>query len=297
MKLERVSSPIQNTLLQQYWENEPSVAAFFSYAIEQQSFSTRLRSLQGQAYEREKLVQVIRSYMAPYTISEKAEQHLNLLQKNAVVVVGGQQAGLLTGPLFSIYKAITVILLAKQQSEKLQVPVVPLFWIAGEDNDIDEINHTYTMQQNRVKKQIFGAQSRVKKMASQTVFEREQLSQYVRDVFKDYGETAYTTELLQRVLAPLEKTSTYTEYFAALLNELFEHEGLLFVDAAYSPFRQLEAPYFQKIITQNEEIACAVVKQEAALTALGFAAPLEANEANANLFYVDEGERFLLERK
>lgn len=62
-----------------------------------------------------------------------------------MAVVGGQQAGLLTGPLYSVNKAISVILLSKEQSEKLGIDVVPIFWIAGEDHDILEINHTYTI--------------------------------------------------------------------------------------------------------------------------------------------------------
>ena len=297
MKMERISSPIPNTLLQQYWGNEPWVSSFFPYVITEAAFQNRLTWLNGQAYERDTLVQVIRSYMTPYGVSPKAEQHLTNLKKNAVVVVGGQQTGLLTGPLFSIYKAITVILLAKQQSDKLQQPVVPLFWIAGEDHDLDEINHTYTMQEGRVQKQIFGASSRIKQMASYTKFDRTQLRKYVQQVFKGYGESAYTASLLARVLAPIETTETYTEYFTALLHELFAHEGLLLVDAAYEPFREMESRYFENIIERNEQIATAVVEQEQNFIAQGFAAPLQAVIENANLFYVDNGERFLLERK
>ena len=297
MKLERVSSPIHNTLLHEYWENKAWVKNFFPYAVTDESFQQRLTWLQQQTYVREELVQVIRSYMEPFVLTEKAEQHLKALEKDALVVVGGQQAGILTGPLFSVYKAITVVLLAKQQSEQLQVPVVPLFWIAGEDHDIDEINHTYTMQGDRVKKRIFGESSRVKTMASQTNFDPQQLRQYVQSVFKDYGETQYSKQLLERVLAPIETCATYTEYFTALFHELFRAEGLLLMDAAYEPFRQMEKKYFVKIIEKNESIATSVVKQELALQQQGFDAPLTATETNANLFYVENGERYLLERK
>ena len=44
-----------------------------------------------------------------------------------MVIVGGQQAGILTGPLYSVHKAISVIALAKEQSAKLQQPVIPVF--------------------------------------------------------------------------------------------------------------------------------------------------------------------------
>src|SRR6185312_549514 len=53
--------------------------------------------------------------------------------------------GLFGGELLVLYKAITTIQLARQWSEKLGRPVVPIFWIAGEDHDFDEVNHIYTL--------------------------------------------------------------------------------------------------------------------------------------------------------
>ena len=54
--------------------------------------------------------------------------------------------------MYSIHKAISVIVLAKQQREILGVPVIPVFWIAGEDHDIDEINHVYIERGRKLQK-------------------------------------------------------------------------------------------------------------------------------------------------
>ncbi|MDO6575573.1 bacillithiol biosynthesis protein BshC, partial [Staphylococcus pasteuri_A] len=67
-----------------------------------------------------------------------------LQQPEAVTVVAGQQAGLLTGPLYTINKAISVIKLAAEKERKLGVPVIPIFWVAGEDHDYHEVNHIYS---------------------------------------------------------------------------------------------------------------------------------------------------------
>src|SRR5699024_11029072 len=64
-----------------------------------------------------------------------------LKDSNSVVVIGGQQAGMLTGPLYTIHKIISIIQFAKQKEAELNVPVIPLFWIAGEHHDFEEINH------------------------------------------------------------------------------------------------------------------------------------------------------------
>lgn len=67
--------------------------------------------------------------------------NLDLLRRGALAVTTGQQAGLFTGPLFSVYKALTAAALAGQLSGRLGKPVVPMFWVAGDDHDWAEINN------------------------------------------------------------------------------------------------------------------------------------------------------------
>jgi len=199
MKLERISLSVNNRVLADYWSENASVHSFFQYRYCDESFKERLKYLQQQDYQRDELVNVIRSYMEPFGISEAVEENLQALQQGASVVVGGQQAGLLTGPLYSVHKAITVILLAKEQSEKLGTKVVPLFWVAGEDHDLDEINHTYTISQSVVKKRGYGERSKVKTMASATNLQHEATWSFIENVFKDFGESAFTAKLLEQL--------------------------------------------------------------------------------------------------
>lgn len=60
----------------------------------------------------------------------------------ALVVTTGQQPGLFTGPLYTIYKALSAIALARRLENELRSPVVPVFWVAGDDHDFAEVNHT-----------------------------------------------------------------------------------------------------------------------------------------------------------
>ena len=296
MKLEQIEIPVTNHLLDDYRHGKSSILSFFHYPNEEKSFSKRLEDLQNHPIRREQLVMVIRKFMEPLEISEKAEKHLQELEENAVVVIGGQQSGLLTGPLYSVHKAISVILLAQQQRGKLGIPVVPVFWIAGEDHDIDEINHTFTAVNGRLEKHIYGERSKRKTMASTTMLDVETTRKFIHETFMQYGETAYTADLLAKIDAILLKSSTYTDFFVRLMNWLFKEEGLLFIDAAYSSLREYESPYFEKIIQNAEEIADVVTIREADLTELGYGTPIGATKEAANLFYVKDGERFLLER-
>lgn len=58
-----------------------------------------------------------------------------------LVVTTGQQPGLFTGPLYTVYKALSAAALAARLEREWHVPVVPVFWVAGDDHDFQEANH------------------------------------------------------------------------------------------------------------------------------------------------------------
>src|SRR5690625_6986924 len=73
--------------------------------------------------------------------------------EDSVVVMGGQQAGIMTGPMYTINKVISIIQLAREQEDVLKIPVIPVFLIAGEDHDYEEINHLYLIEDEQIRKQ------------------------------------------------------------------------------------------------------------------------------------------------
>lgn len=297
MKLESIQVPIKNRLLADYWSPNTAIHEFFEYEYNDKSFEKRAQYLDQHAYDQKELTAIIRQFMEPLGISEKVNEHLLQLEQGAVTVVGGQQAGILTGPLYSVHKAISVIALAKEQSVKLQRPVVPVFWIAGEDHDLEEINHTYTVHGVDIKKRAYGERSRRKTMASETRINKESMTQLINTIVKDMGETEFTERLIKQLVDTLDKSDTFTDFFAQLMNRLFKDEGLLLIDAADFKFRQYESGNFTRIIHKNEEIARVVTEKEAELEHAGYGQPILATNEAANLFYVEDEERHLLERK
>lgn len=297
MKLESIQVPIKNRLLADYWSPKTAIHEFFEYEYNDKSFEKRAQYLDQHAYDQKELTAIIRQFMEPLGISKKANEHLQQLEQGAIAVVGGQQAGILTGPLYSVHKAISVITLAKEQSVKLQRPVVPVFWIAGEDHDLEEINHTYTLRGVDIKKRAYGERSRRKTMASETRINKESMTQLINTIVKDMGETEFTEMLIKQLVDTLNKSDTFTDFFAQLMNHLFKDEGLLMIDAADFKFRQYESGNFTRIIHKNEEIAKVVTEREVELERAGYGKPISATNEAANLFYVEDEERHLLDRK
>ena len=163
---------------------------------------------------REVLVQSLHNQYEGFSVTESTNQNINLLkEENTFTVTTGHQLNLATGPLFFVFKIITTINLAKELKAKYPTKnFVPVFWMASEDHDFEEINHFY----------LFG-----KKYEWQT----EQQggvgrfsTEGIQEVLKQLPENI---ELLNKAYAQptLSKATRY------LVNELFGQEGLVILDA------------------------------------------------------------------
>jgi uncharacterized protein YllA (UPF0747 family) len=64
---------------------------------------------------------------------------------DVLAVTSGQQPGLFTGPLYTVHKALSAIALARRLEKERGVPVVPVFWVAGDDHDLAEANHAWVL--------------------------------------------------------------------------------------------------------------------------------------------------------
>ncbi|WP_084244977.1 bacillithiol biosynthesis cysteine-adding enzyme BshC [Planomicrobium okeanokoites] len=297
MKLAEQFVPPSSKLMSDYINGDENLRRYFSYNPDMSSFGSRLQKLQKHNVDRQRLSAVIRSYMEPYGISGKAEEHLQDFEDGASVVVTGQQAGLLTGPLYTIHKAISAIVLAKQAKEELNTKVVPVFWIAGEDHDLAEISHLYREINGRVEKLNFPHVEYGKKTASTAILNKARITDFLNEYFRSLPETAYSKELQQMIFGFLETTETYTEFFSALLNHFFDEEGLLMIDAAYPEMRKFESEFFKRLIELSPAIAKEVYTAEQELVAQGYNPPLSAEEDAAHLFITVKGERILLKRE
>ena len=122
----------------------PPLEAFRSYRLAAQLAAAEEAA---PAAERPEPLHTIKASASP--LLDRAAVAQLLAQQNpaspappaeASYVIAGQQAGLLTGPLYTILKAVSAIALARRLSAERTEPVLPLFWIAAEDHDILEVN-------------------------------------------------------------------------------------------------------------------------------------------------------------
>lgn len=286
---------------------DSALEALFGYhPADGLSWRRRLDYLKGSADRRAgstELAGALRAFQQPLGLSEPAERNLERLADGAPVVVGGQQAVLWTGPLMILYKAVTIVQAARAASERLGVPVVPVFWIAGEDHDWDEACLACLpspLDAPGLRRLAVPRPSGAATSVSRTRLSAGAVEAALAELEAGLADTPFKPELLRSLRARAAGCGTLTELFAAMLSDLFADEGLLLADADHPALRRLEGPMFRRLAESSGPLAEAYAASSRRVEALGYAAQAEAAEDAANLFLFAEapraGERLLLQR-
>src|SRR5699024_10971146 len=296
MHIETMILSNESELIKKYKKHDMNIMKYFDY-MPYSTYEKRLADLSERQFNRKDLVKVLqhlnRDWHAPTQTMENIER---LKDENSVVVIGGQQAGLLTGPMYTIHKIISILQLAKQQEEKLNIPVIPVFWIAGEDHDYDEINHIYLSDDVRLKKHQLYQPIEGKPSISNIPKDNDQIKKWLDGVLGSLEETLFTKNLSKQLYLELEKSNNYVDFFSHIIFTLFDEEGSVLMDSAHPEIRQLEKSYFTKMIENQETIASTVYETKQELEQAGFPIMMDTELNSGHLFYEYQNERLLLER-
>jgi bacillithiol biosynthesis cysteine-adding enzyme BshC len=220
-----------------------------------------------------------------------------LRDPDCVAVMSGQQAGLFTGPLYTIYKALSAVKLAGCLSQR-ETKAAPVFWIATEDHDFAEV----------AKARFIGRDCRLKNVEVPVELHRE--GHPVGDVVLNESIDATITELLE--LLPVSEFTPdleqllrdtwksgrgYGEAFASMMTALLGRHGLIFLDPRDPRLKSLAAPLYSKAASRAPEIASAIAERSRDLEASGYHAQVTPSENSFPLFMHDEtGARYALTR-
>ncbi|MDK8638751.1 bacillithiol biosynthesis cysteine-adding enzyme BshC [Niallia taxi] len=298
MEMVNLSLPAGNQFATDYLSQVDKVNNFYHYTYsDNESYKQRVKELEKRQFMRNELADHIAGYMRAFPQSDKVQQNIaRLREDNSVVVIGGQQAGILTGPLYSIHKIISIILLADKKEKELKIPVIPVFWIAGEDHDYLEVNHVFVPGSEKMVRKTYPQRVIEKKMASDIELDKEVFKVWAEKLIKADGETTHSKHLLALVKEAAEASETFVDVFSYLVMQLFSKFGLLIVDSGNKDLRTLEKEIFLNQISQFKEIGEAVSKQQSLVKESGYATVIEMSENPVNLFYYDEdnSERILL---
>lgn len=269
----------ENSRLKPFYNNFPNTKGFYNQ-IEEKKKSFRLQN-------RIVLSDTLQNQYKGFAISDKTQENIDLLKKqNTFTVTTGHQLNLFTGPLYFLYKIISTINLAEELSEKFpENQFIPVYWMATEDHDFDEINY-FNFDGKKVlwNRKDGGAVGR---------FSTEGLEQ-VFNVFTEHlgnsKNAEYLKELFSRGYLQHNNLADATRFIA---NELFAEYGLVIIDGDDNSLKELFTPFVKQELENQvsyREVTNTIARLEENYN-------IQVNPREINLFYLgdDFRERIVFE--
>lgn len=231
---------------------------------------------------RKKLAERLLVQYQNIAISQPTLSNIDLLrEKNTFTITTGHQLNLFTGPLYFLYKIFSVINLSESLKKKYpKFNFVPVYWMATEDHDFEEINYF----------NLFGKKVAWNRESGGAVGElsTEGLSEVLKDLERDLGKSDNAKKLITLFSEAYTKHQNLAEATRFLANELFAEHGLVILDGNDHELKKEFIPYAAKDITKNLSFQ-QVNKTTEQLTSLGYQEQVHARKIN--LFYLDNSIR------
>jgi bacillithiol biosynthesis cysteine-adding enzyme BshC len=282
--------PHQPKLFLDYIDNFSRVHKFYEHAPKMSSVTRLAGKLDFPRERRKEVAAILRAQNIAFGAGPAALENLDRLEKGAVAIVSGQQVGLFSGPAYAFYKALTAIQLAAELTRS-GIEAVPVFWMATEDHDIDEVRHVSWFQDGELKRfelpspdSAEHAGRPVGKIPLGAHIE-EQAHEAV-DLLSKQG-SLLLAQLLRECYTPRE---TYGSSFARLFARLFSQQGLILLDPLDVKLHGVAAPVYGKVIEHRDVLNQELLARGKELDAAGYSVQVKVTAKSTLLFYMGNGD-------
>ena len=284
--------PHQSKLFLDYLDNFRHVASFYPHPPEMDAVRRVSGELNYPGERRKEVADILRAQNIGFGAGPATLENLNRLEKGAVAIVSGQQVGLFSGPAYAFYKALSAIQLASELTQA-GVDAVPIFWMATEDHDIDEVRHVSWFQDGELKR--FELPVRVSAdLAGRPVgkiplgAEVSELVHAAADLLVKQGSLL----LAQQLRESYRPTETYGGAFARLFARLFAEQGLILLEPLDAASHRIATPLYRQVIEDRDGLNEQLLQRGKQLDSAGYAPQVKVTSKSTLLFYMGEGPRY-----
>jgi len=240
---------------------------------------------------RERVAAILERQNRAWGASQETADNIARFRAGASAVVTGQQVALFGGPLFSIYKALTAIKLATEFTHAGH-ECVPIFWLATEDHDLAEVNHVTLLAadgslvpfvteahgpenapMNAVR---FGPEIEARAGEAAGLLSDPEVSGFLRQSYRA-GETLGGA-------------------FARLFSRLFQHSGVILIDASDPELHGIAESVYRAAIVAASDLDQALLERSRELEAAGYHAQVKVTPSSTLLFSLKDGSRVPVHR-
>ena len=266
-----------NQSVRPFYGNQPDLDGFKLQLEQKSSFSKAHRSV---------LVSSLNEQYRQIATSELVINHIDqLLQNNCFTITTGHQLNLFTGPLYFLYKIISVINSCKSLKHAYpEYDFVPVYWMATEDHDFDEINHFY------LNGKIIRWEGQEDQHGAVGEFKTDGLEEVLSVLKAELGPSEASKELCDLFEQAYINHTNLSQATFYLANELFKKEGLVIIDPNKQALKRLFIPQIKKEFSEQVSFHM-VSKTIEELSASTASYSIQVNPRELNFFYLNEGLR------
>lgn len=260
-----------------YLDGNKELAPFYGYFPNLEGFSKQIEEREFFPHRSVLTAELRKQYGSLLENSTAVAHNIDLLaQESTFTVTTGHQLNIFTGPLYFIFKIVSAIRLS--QDLKKQFPdknFVPVYWMATEDHDFEEINHT----------RVYGKKVAwdVPGISATGRMDTASMEQVVRQYCGMLGLSENSCKLTAMVENAYNKGRNLAEATRVLVHALFESHGLIILDADCPELKSLFTPIVEKDILEQKSFK-AITKTSKELENIGFKPQVNARECN--FFYL-----------
>ncbi|NNC83171.1 MAG: bacillithiol biosynthesis cysteine-adding enzyme BshC [Flavobacteriales bacterium] len=289
MQIEHI--PLENTgqyprLVIDYLKDAGDMSDFTHYRPDRQGLRDAAESRSFDSSQRELLLEVLKEQHGEHCTDQQQTMLDMLSDPGSRTISTGHQLCLFGGPVYMLYKVASVIRLAETMREEEGVHVVPLFWMASEDHDIDEIDHCL----------LFGRRFAIptEHNGPAGTMPLEHIDDVVVELGQVLGESPLAQEAKKLIASCYTQDRSMAQAFRALIQSLFGKYGLLILDASD---RRLKASFSEHMRNEMEQSMIEKAMESRAEVIRNRGEQVQATARDINLFYMTDTERVRLTKE
>jgi len=259
------------------------------------AYQGRVEQVEPRSYPRRELRDLLRGQNETWNASPLVRQRIDdLCHPQAVAVLTGQQTGLFGGPLFTLYKALTVVQVAARLQLELRRPVIPIFWMTSEDHDVAEADHIQVLDRAGMPVVV-----RHTSWGSPAGFMPANLrlgptiQETLDTTWSLLTPTEFSPALREALGRAFTPERTLGEAFAHWMVHLLGDSGLVLVDGADPALKRLAGHILRREVEEAPRSSRCILAVSESLRALGYSPQIEARPEGVNCFLMRDGRRAL----
>ncbi len=281
-----------------YIDNYSNVKDFFIGDFrDKKLWQSQINAILHREIDRSLLAHVLLNQNRDYQCGIKTLANIDLLlSDNTVAIVTGQQVGLFTGHLYTLYKILTTLKLTEQLSQQYpEYNFVPIFWLEGEDHDIEEVSSFSFLNASNELQQLRYPSDKTSGNnvgAVGSVHLDESIGMLFSNLHQALLPTEYSLKVFELFETAYQKGMTFSRAFIHLVNVLLEDSGLIFFDPHNPETKKILKPIFEQELS-NISHTCNLVITQSELLEKQYHAQVKPRAVNLFLFH--NGGRYAIE--